>query len=465
MVVMTGISTGTRLADVEHEPTADPTGDASDGESDRGGDGTVADAMEPMLTALMGGPPPVLIEFWDGSSLGSTDGPGTLRINSADALRRIVWAPNDLGFGRAFVCGDIDAIGPVAELLRALQQAFRPDIRIGLREAPAVFSSARAVGALGRPLDPPPEEVLPRGLRHSIFRDRQAVGHHYGVGNEFYEIVLGPSMTYSCARFVTPSTSLEDAQAAKHDLIARKLGLADDSFRHACAGDRPRLLDVGCGWGSMAIHAATRYDVEVVGVTLSHEQASYARERVAGQGLTDRVEIRVQDYREITDGPFDAISSIGMAEHVGHKKMVDYFAALGALLRAGGRILNHAIASIGGSRLSRKSFIGRYVFPDGELLDLSTTIVSMEKAGFEVRDVENLREHYAATLRCWVANLEADWDQAVELVGERRARVWLLYMSGSINGFDDAGLELHQTLGVKSDNRPSDLPSTRVGWG
>ena len=215
----------------------------------------------------------------------------------------------------------------------------------------------------------------------------------------------------------------------------------------------------------MAIHAATRHGVDVVGVTLSEEQASYARRRVADRGLTDRVEIRVQDYRDITDGPFDAISSIGMAEHVGHRRMVDYFSVLNALLRSGGRILNHAIASIGGSRLSRNSFIGRYVFPDGELLDLSTTIASMEKAGFEVRDVENLREHYAATLRCWVANLETSWDEAVELVGERRARVWLLYMSGSINGFDDAGLELHQTLGVKSDKRPSDLPPTRIGWG
>lgn len=460
MGVMTETSTETRLAGVDHEPTAEPTGDATEAK----GDGTVADAMEPMLTALMGGPPPLLVEFWDGSSLGSDDGPGSLRINSADAIRRIVWAPNELGMARAFVCGDIDAVGPVADTLKTLQGAVRPDIRIGLRAVPAVLASARSLGALGRPLGAPPEEVLPRGLRHSIGRDRHAVSHHYNVGNEFYEIVLGPSMTYSCARFVTPSTSLEDAQAAKHDLIARKLGLADDSFRNACPGDRPRLLDVGCGWGSMAIHAATRYEVDVVGITLSEEQASYARQRVVENGLTDHVEIRVQDYREVTDGPFDAISSIGMAEHVGHKKMVGYFAALHALLRPGGRILNHAIASIGGTRLSRNSFVGRYVFPDGELLDLSTTIASMEKAEFEVRDVENLREHYAATLRCWVANLESNWEQAVALVGERRARVWQLYMSGSINGFNDAGLELHQTLGVRLENRPSGLPPTRAGW-
>jgi cyclopropane-fatty-acyl-phospholipid synthase len=465
MAVMTETSTGTRPADVVHDPALDATGRATGDPGGADGDRTAAESIEPMLTALMGGQPPVLIEFWDGSSLGSDEGPGSLRINSADALRRVVWAPNDLGFARAFVSGDIDAIGPVPELLRALQRAFGRDIRIGLRDAPAVFTSARALGVLGRPPDPPPEEMLPHGLRHSIGRDRQAVRYHYDVGNDFYEIVLGKSMTYSCARFVTASTSLEDAQAAKHELIARKLGLADDSFRDACPGDRPRLLDVGCGWGSMAIHAAARHGVDVVGVTLSEEQAAYARRRVAERGLTDRVEIRVQDYREITDGTFDAISSIGMAEHVGHKRMVDYFSVLNALLRSGGRILNHAIASIGGSRLSRNSFIGRYVFPDGELLDLSTTIASMEKAGFEVRDVENLREHYAATLRRWVANLETNWDDAVELVGERRARVWLLYMSGSINGFDDAGLELHQTLGVKSDSRPSDLPPTRVGWG
>lgn len=424
---------------------------------------SVAATVRPFLDELLTAPLPLRVEFWDGSELGPDDGPGTIRVNSRDALRRVLWSPGQLGFARAFVCGEIDAIGSLAEMLNAMQRVMPKNHRLTMRTVPAGYRAVRDLGAIGKPLDPPPEEIVPRGVRHSIRRDKQAVSHHYDVGNEFYELVLGPSMTYSCARFVAADTSLEEAQAAKHDLISRKLGLGDETFRSACPGARPRLLDVGCGWGSMAIHAATNYDVDVVGVTISDEQAAYAQRRVADLGLGERIEIRVQDYREVTDGPFDAISSIGMAEHVGHKRMAEYFTDLHAQLRSGGRVLNHAIASIGGSRLSRRSFVGRYVFPDGELLDLATTIVSMEAAGFEVRDVENLREHYATTLRHWVANLEQHWDEAVELVGERRARVWRLYMSGSINGFVDAGLELQQTLGIRSDHRPADLPPTRAG--
>ncbi len=308
---------------------------------------------------------------------------------------------------------------------------------------------------------------MPRGVRHSPRRDRQAVSHHYDVGNRFYELVLGPAMTYSCARFVTPDTSLADAQAAKHELICQKLGLADGSAPARGDGDRARrrLLDVGCGWGSMALHAAAHHDVDVVGVTISDEQARYARQRVADAGLAERIEIRVQDYREVSDGPYDAISSIGMAEHVGKRAASRYFERLYDLLRPGGRLLNHAISSVGGSRLARRGFVNRYVFPDGELLDVGDTVRFMERAGFEVRDVENLREHYAQTLRHWVTNLEHHWDEAVDLVGEGRCRVWLLYMSGSINGFDDAGIQLHQTLGVRlHPGGRSDMPRTRTGW-
>ena len=215
----------------------------------------------------------------------------------------------------------------------------------------------------------------------------------------------------------------------------------------------------------MALHAATNHDVEVVGVTLSAEQAAHGRARVEQLGLADRIDIRIQDYREIDDGPFDAISSVGMAEHVGAERMPEYFSRLYALLRPGGRVLNHAISSVGGSRVGRRSFVGRYVFPDGELLDVADTVRFMEGAGFEVRDVENLREHYAQTLRCWVANLQRNWDDAVDLVGEARCRVWLLYMSGSINGFEDHGLQINQTLGVRlHDDGRSDMCRTRHGW-
>jgi cyclopropane-fatty-acyl-phospholipid synthase len=431
----------------------------------------IADTMRPMLEKLLGDPLPVDFEFWDGSTLRG-NGNGTngdpnrhaLRVTSPDALRHIAWAPGELGFARAYVCGDLDATGDLAETMRTFQASMPDDIVVAASALPAVLSTARSLGALTPRPSAPPEELAPRGVRHSVRRDRQTVSHHYDVGNDFYRLVLGPAMTYSCARFVTPETSLADAQAAKHELICRKLGLADEAFRTACRHGRPRVLDVGCGWGSMALHAAGHHGVDVVGITISAEQADLARKRAADAGLGDRIEIRLQDYREVDDGPFDAISSIGMAEHVGAKNMVRYFSKLYGLVRDGGRVLNHAIASVGGSRLSSRSFVGRYVFPDGELLDLADTIRAMERAGFEVRDVENLREHYAETLRRWVANLDEHWDEAVELVGSRRARVWRLYMSGSINGFDDNGLQLYQTLGVRSARRPTDLPPTRRDW-
>ena len=426
---------------------------------------TVADVIAPAIEAILPNGLPIQWEFWDGSTLGDDRGPGRAVLRSPDGLRRILTAPGQLGFSRAYVCGDLDVDGPLAETMRALLDSNEGDINVPPAAIPPLVTAARRLGALGRPLPLPPEEARPKGVMHSMRRDKQVVSHHYDVGNDFYRIVLGESMTYSCARFETPDTPLADAQRAKHLLVGRKLGLDDPDHRGRSVGDRPRLLDVGCGWGSMAIDCASALDVDVVGVTISDEQAARARERVREAGLEDRVEIRIQDYREASDGPFDAISSIGMAEHVGMKRMDTYFRGLYGLLRPGGRMLNHAISSVGGSTLGRRSFTYRYVFPDGELLDVGDTVTSMERAGFEVRDVEGLREHYARTLRHWVANLEAEWDRAVELVGERRARVWRLYMSGSINGFDDAGIQIHQTLGVKTHaGGRSDMPATRVGW-
>jgi cyclopropane-fatty-acyl-phospholipid synthase len=433
--------------------------------STRTGDRTVAETLKPLLDRIFGNGLGVEVRFWDGSTYGRRD-VGTVHFKRPDALRRIIWSPDELGPARAYVVGDIDIDGSMIDVLRTLQVGADGDTTALLRAAPELLRAARGVGGLGARPKPPVEELVPHGVRHSLRRDRTAVGHHYDVGNEFYQLVLGPSMTYSCARFTTPEATLEQAQSAKHELICRKLGV--DRPRHGDtdhgAGPR-RLLDVGCGWGSMAIHAASHHDVEVVGVTISTEQAAYARRRVEDAGMADRVEIRVQDYREVDDGPYDAISSVGMAEHVGHKRMAVYFQRLYDLLPPGGRLLNHAIASVGGSRLGRRSFVNRYVFPDGELLDLADTVRSMEHAGFEVRDVENLREHYDRTLRCWVDNLERHWDAAVELVGERRSRVWLMYMSGSVNGFEDAGIQLYQTLGVRlHDGGASEMPPTRDGW-
>jgi cyclopropane-fatty-acyl-phospholipid synthase len=278
------------------------------------------------------------------------------------------------------------------------------------------------------------------------------------VGNEFYRLVLGPSMTYSCARFVDETTPLEDAQEAKHELICRKLGI--DGTHGA------RLLDVGCGWGSMAIHAASRHGARVVGVALSREQVDLAARRVAEAGLDGQVEIRLQDYRDLRGERFDAISSIGMFEHVGSQRMVQYFETLHELLTPTGRLLNHAISKPGGSVLGRRSFVGRYVFPDGELLDVAEVVQAMQRTGFEVRDVESLREHYSMTLHRWVSNLEEHWEEAVSLVGLPRASIWRLYMAASANGFDDGGLAIHQVLGVVAGpDGKSGMPPTRAGWG
>jgi len=423
---------------------------------------TVAETLTPLIRSLLRQPVPVRFEFWDGSAIGPEDSVGTVYIRSVDALRRVMWAPGDLGLGRAYVSGEIELSGDLFATLDALHRAGPRETGIGptavtaLTTLPAAIEAARKLGALGRPLPNPPEEAKPAGRRHTPARDAAAISHHYDVSNEFYQLVLGPSMTYSCARFVDEDTDLQTAQEAKHELICRKLGL------HEKTG--AKLLDVGCGWGSMAIHAATHFDASVVGITLSREQAVLARRRVEEAGVGDRVDIRVQDYRDLTGERFDVISSVGMFEHVGMAKMGQYFETLRSLLSPYGRLLNHAISTAGGTKIGRNTFMGRYVFPDGELLDVGSVIMAMQRAGFEVRDVESLREHYSQTLHAWVANLEEHWDEAVSQVGLARARVWRLYMAASANGFDDGHLGIHQALGVVPDPEGrSGMP--RTGWG
>lgn len=411
-----------------------------------------------MLRATLGSDIPVRFEFWDGSAVGPADGAGVVRVNSPDAIRRILWAPSQLGIARAYVAGDLDLDGDIFDMVVALRDAAPTDLKFGPDLVRAVASVARRLGLFGWPPAPPIEEARPRGWRHSLGRDARAIGHHYDVSNEFYRLVLGPSMTYSCARFTTDDADLATAQEAKHELICRKLGL------HRNPGQR--LLDVGCGWGSLALHAAGHHGARVVGITISNEQAELARRRVSEAGLAGQVEIRLQDFRELTDETFDAIASVGMSEHVGAAKLSPYFDILHGVLTPGGRLLNHAISSVGGSRLGRLSFAARYVFPNGELIDVGAQQIAMEHSGFEIRDVESLREHYALTLRQWVANLEAEWDRAVALVGPGRARVWRLYMAGSAIGFEDAGLSVHQVLGVNTTaSGDSGMPRTRVEWG
>jgi cyclopropane-fatty-acyl-phospholipid synthase len=402
---------------------------------------------------------PVQLRAWDGSLAGPDDAPVVV-VRSRRALRRLAWAPGELGLGRAYVAGELDVEGDLFAALGALSSVGRLAAPEGLpgptaRERLELLGIAARLGALGPAPAAPPEEIDlgRRGLRHTRVRDAAAISHHYDVGNDFYRLVLGPSMVYSCAVWTDEDTGLDAAQEAKLDLVCRKLGL------------RPgmRLLDVGCGWGSLALHAAERYGADVVGVTLSTEQAGLARKRVAEAGLTDRVEIRVQDYREVDDGPFDAISSIGMAEHVGRAQIPVYAARLYALLRPGGRLLNHAIAwNAGETSWDDDTFIARYVFPDGELLSLAEMIAALETAGLEVLDVEALRRHYALTLRSWVRRLEDRWDDAVAAVGEGRARVWRLYMAASALAFEAGTMGVNQVLARRPGGEPP--PLRRTAW-
>jgi cyclopropane-fatty-acyl-phospholipid synthase len=307
---------------------------------------------------------------------------------------------------------------------------------------------------LRRAPEPPPEEIRLHGGRHSRSRDAAAIAHHYDVSGDFYRLVLGPTMTYSCAVWEDPSVGLDAAQEAKYDLICRKLGLVPGM----------RLLDVGCGWGGMAMHAARVYGVRAVGVTLSREQAVLARRRVADAGLADRVEIRLSDYREVDDGPYEAISSIGMFEHVGADQLGTYFSRMNELLAPQGRLLNHGISRPAGQGpIKPNSFLSRYVFPDGELEEIGTVVSAIQHAGLEVRHVENLREHYALTLRAWVRNLEASYTEAVRLAGAGRARVWRLYLASSALGFEHGDIEIHQTLSVRAAAGTSGMP-WRPDW-
>lgn len=410
---------------------------------------TVAEKLEPVVVAALGTSLPIRIDCWDGSSLGPPDAGFVLRFTRR-GLRRILWAPNELGFVRAYVSGDLGIDGDLMGFMSALEKSADPSrgagITMGAETTAAIARAAAQLGVLGPPPRRPAEEPRLAGRLHSRRRDARAIAHHYDVGNDFYRVILGPSLVYSCAYYEQEpgaAYGLDEAQRSKLDHVARKLGLQPGM----------RLLDVGCGWGSFVIHAAREYGVHAVGVTLSHEQAALARERVLAEGLEDLVEIRVQDYRDVPDSPYEAIASIGMAEHVGLANLPAYAAALHGLLAPGGRLLNHAISRRPGPRdtaRDRTSLIYRYVFPDGEITPLAPVVDALETAGFEVRDVESLREHYGRTLRAWLSNLEAQWDRAVSLTSPGRARVWQLYMAGSALSFEANRVGVNQVLAVRT---------------
>ena len=383
---------------------------------------------------------------YDGSVAGSPDSPIQVAINTPDALTHLVRAPGGLGLARAYIGGDLSVEGPLYDALRTLQVD-------GVKDAtwPERIQLLKAVGtAAARRVRPPEQEVKLHGRRHSKTRDAQAIAHHYDVSNRFYEWVLGPSMAYTCAVYSTLNASLEKAQAKKFDIVSRKIGLEPGM----------RLLDVGCGWGGMVMHAAKSYGVKALGVTLSRQQAEYAQKAIAEAGLAELAEVRFCDYRDVAEGDFDAISSIGLTEHIGKAQQPAYFASLHAMLRPGGRLLNHCITRPDSHQktMERNGFINRYIFPDGEIVPAGYIVTTMQDTGFEVRHVDDFREHYAMTLRDWCRNLELHWDEAVEEVGERTAKIWMLYMAGSRLGFERNQIQLHQVLGVKNDNGDSGMP-------
>ena len=402
-----------------------------------------------VFDSLLARPVPIRFTAYDGSTSGPEDARIGLELKNERGLAYMVTAPGDLGLARAYVSGDLDLHGvhpgdpydAMLLLTRALR--FR-------RPSPSeVVQLLRSIGLSHLvPPPPPPQEHLPRwrrlveGFRHSPERDGLVIQHHYDVSNRFYELVLGPSMTYTCAVYPTETASLEEAQFAKYDLVARKLALEPGQ----------RLLDVGCGWGGMVLHAAREYGVHGLGVTLSREQAQWAQARIEAEGLGHLAEVRHLDYREVPETGFDAISSIGLTEHVGSENYASYFGLLRSKLTPGGRLLNHCITRPDNRPRQTGAFIDRYVFPDGELCGAGTVITAMQDAGFEVQHAENLRTHYAMTLAGWCANLREHWEECVAEVGEGTARVWGVYMAGSRMGFERNEIELHQVLGGRTEH-------------
>jgi cyclopropane-fatty-acyl-phospholipid synthase len=396
-----------------------------------------AEPVAGILAGVLGATAPVRVEAFDGSVSGPEEAEVTVHVRSPRALARLASAPGSLGLARAYVTEEIDVEGDLYVALHALAE-------VTMHSIPRLeqVRLARKLLPYWREyrVPPPDLEARPRGLLHSRRRDSSAISHHYDVSNRFYEWVLGPSMTYTCACYPRPDATLEEAQRAKYELVAQKLDLSSGM----------RLLDVGCGWGGMVMHAAAEHGVRALGVTLSAEQAAWAQAEIARRGLAHLAQVRHLDYRDVPDGTYDAVSSIGLTEHIGSANLSSYFSAMYAKLRPEGRMLNHCITKPYRERKRHTDpFISRYVFPDGELEPIGLLVSEMNEAGFEIRHEENLREHYALTLRDWGENLERHWEAAVAEVGVGRARVWRLYMAASRLGFEMDNIQLHQVLGVK----------------
>ena len=390
--------------------------------------------------------PDAPIEFlaFDGSKAGIAGSPVRVEVRSQEAVDLVMSHPGQVGLARAYVSGELEIVGDVVELfealsyLRTVKISNATKVKLVREFGPQFLRNSDVIHRR----DVPPEEKKLGGRRHSKGRDATAIAHHYDVSNEFYRMVLGPSMAYTCAVFPTETSTLEEAQEEKFDLVARKLGLKPGM----------RLLDVGCGWGGMVIHAAKNYGVNVIGVTLSQAQADWGQQSVIDAGLENQAEVRFSDYRDVPESGFDAVSSIGLTEHIGEANYPAYFAFLRSKTKPGGRLLNHSITRFNDKQkvFYRNSFINRYIFPDGELTGPAKIVTAMTGENWELQHEENIRIHYAKTLNAWRMNLEDNWDAAVAEVGERKARVWRLYMAAAEYGFKYNVIELHQFLGTNT---------------
>ncbi len=380
---------------------------------------------------------PFRVELWDGTELPATaaDGP-TFTARSPRAIAHVLRAPGQLGLGRAYVSGEL-AVDDLDAVMRLLDAWQAPPIE--RRDRLRLLGAAVRACGLTPPPRAPAAELRPRGARHTKERNARAVRHHYDVSDEFFELFLGESMTYSCAIFSRGAEDLEAAQEAKHELVCTKLGL----------GEGDRVLDVGCGWGSFAIHAAARHGVRVTGITLSEPQARLARERAQAAGVGELVDIRALDYRDLAGERFDAIASIGMVEHVGAERIDTYARTLAGLLEPGGRLLNHGIARLRHSDPDAGPFSERYVFPDADPLHLSRVLLALERAGFETHHVEEFRSDYAETLRHWTRRLDEGVEEARRLAGPERVRVWRLYLRAARNGFETGFTSIFQVRASK----------------
>ncbi|MFG1641587.1 class I SAM-dependent methyltransferase [Amycolatopsis sp. NPDC049252] len=405
---------------------------------------------------LLGGQLPIGLRTWDGTRAGPVDAP-TVVLRNRRALRRLLFAPGELGLARAYVTGDLDVEGDLADGFRRIWSLTRAGelkrVKLGPREWAEAASLAGKLGVFGLPPKPPAEEARLSGKLHSLLRDKSAIAHHYDLGNAFYQLLLDESMAYSSAYFTSdePGYGLAEAQSDKLEMICRKLGL------------RPgmRLLDVGCGWGSLLVHAAKHHGVHAVGITLSAEQLQHIRGRLAQHDLEDRVEVRRQDYRELPDAPFDAVASIEMGEHVGEVNYPTYAATLHKMVKPGGRVLIQQM-SRGNVAPGGGAFIERYIAPDMTMRPVGRTVEHLETAGLEVRDVHAMREHYVWTVRAWADTLEENWADVVALIGETGARVWRLYLVGGALAFEENRMGVDQILSVRPDvNGVSGMPATR----